>query len=34
MEIELSAESWPRGLRIPAIPPLTACYFEIRDAGR
>ena len=35
MEIELSAGELAAGrLRIPEIPPLTACYFEIRTADR
>ena len=35
MEIELSAGELAAGrLRIPEIPPLTACYFEIRAADR
>jgi hypothetical protein len=35
MEIELSAGELAAGrLRIPEIPPLTACYFEITTAHR
>ena len=35
MEIELRAGELAAGdLRIPEIPPLTACYFEVRTTDR